>query len=47
MPIDAALLSRRPVGTGRIVMAVGDGDMDAYFGMINTLGNFRITDIRQ
>jgi hypothetical protein len=46
VPIDAALRSHRPVGTGRIVMAVGDGDMDSYFGMLSTLGNFRIAEIK-
>jgi transglutaminase-like putative cysteine protease len=46
VPIDAAMLHRRQVGSGRIALAVGDGDMDAYFGMLNTLGNFRIVKVQ-
>ncbi|MBS3820158.1 MAG: hypothetical protein GVY16_01445 [Planctomycetes bacterium] len=46
IPLDAALRSHRTVGTGRVVMAVGDGDMASYFGMLSTLGNFRLSEVK-
>ncbi len=42
VPLDASLGS---AGVGRIILASGDGDAADFFGIMNTLGNFKITKV--
>lgn len=46
VPLDAAFIAKRAPGADRIALTVGSGDMADFFGMVNTLGNFRVVEAK-